>query len=313
MFGDMKDVCLEYVPKAIRLLADNSRRGINTVLKQWTAHLKGKLLSEATANDIVDFLDELRAKGLSDNTIRNRAFHLTTLYEKFFDAGIIERNNIRAVKHLFPLRQCHLVRETRMLSIDDVCRVINGPSRKSFKGIQDRAMLSLLFGAGLRRSEVAALNLEDIKIEKKIEIRDGRRIRKHLGYVLIKRAKAGKVQKQSFGPWVLARVALLLSKRRGDGADEGDPLFVTSYGGGRRMDGRTIARRFQKWCVLGGIEGWIAPHSARATAASTLKEMGYDDREVAHFLRHATQDMVKVYDRRAKELSDNPGLELPFR
>lgn len=301
------DDCLQYAEETLALTCANTRHAWEVTLKQWSKYL-GKPLKDATAIDAVKWLKSLRSAGLSDNTLRLRSSLIRTLYKRLYEAGLIERNKIAQVRDLFPVRQRRIKRETRMLSVQQVRAVLNCPDENTFEGIQDRAMLALMFGAGLRRSEIQALNLSDVKVTWGFK-NDERQV---MGYVLIQHAKSGSAQKQSFGPWVLERLGRLMSERRLQGADDIDPLFVANYNGLKRIDGRTIARRFQRICENAGVEGWIAPHSARATAASTLKAMGHEDREVAHFLRHATVDMVQVYDKRSRQLADNPGVSLDF-
>lgn len=55
-----------------------------------------------------------------------------------------------------------------------------------------------------------------------------------------------------------------------------------------------------------------APHSARSTSATYLKSLGYQDRDVARFLRHSSTAMVQVYDKRRLGIEENPGKTLKY-
>lgn len=292
-----------FLRDSIVLLSDESRRRFKTILNQWMVFLE-KPLHKANIADALTFLNLLRKRNLSDNTVKNRLDGIATMYRRLHDSGMMAKNPMAALRRFMPKRQMELRRQTRMLSKDQVLAIINAPDEASFKGIQDRAMLALLFGAGLRRSEITMLNLNDVNIEHSNST--------YTGYVIISRAKSGKRQRQPFGDWVLDALTRLMTERRATGAEDNDPLFVTTYKGGGRISPRTIARRFQSYCKEAGIEGWIAPHSARATAASHLLDIGLGDRDVQLFLRHATTDMVRVYDKRRRELSDNPARFLVY-
>jgi len=227
------------------------------------------------------------------------------MYNVLLRGQYVEKNIFIQLVDLMPRRQSHEVRPTRMLTCDEVLKILNAPDPASHPGVRDRALLAVLFGAGLRRSEARKLNLADIRF-------DGE---KH-PYLFLRQAKAGVDQRAAIGPWVLAALSDLLSQRRGDGAGPDDPLFcfyfISNKARGRLSD-RTIARIFQRHAVAAGIVGQIAPHSARATAASTLIDLGIGDRAVAEFLRHASVEMVRVYDRRAFGPRSSPARRLDYR
>jgi integrase len=132
-------------------------------------------------------------------------------------------------------------------------------------------------------------------------------------YLELKNSKAGRRQVRVVAKFARPYISRLISQRKAEGADATDPLFVFYYASGKvrgRIDQLTLVRVFKKYCAIFGIKA--APHSARATFATKLKSMGFSDRETADALGHLTEEMVRVYDKRAKEVEDSPAIKLVY-
>ena len=61
-----------------------------------------------------------------------------------------------------------------------------------------------------------------------------------------------------------------------------------------------------------GAGNFVSPHSARATAITKLLSDGFSHREVQEFSRHASIQMVEVYDKRRISIDDNPASDLDY-
>lgn len=170
-------------------------------------------------------------------------------------------------------------------------------------GVRDRAILALLFGLGLRRSEVRKITLRDITVSPA-----------GILHIVLRDTKAGKTQEQPIPDWAWEPISELSQQRMRDGATETDPLCTDYYRGlanHRPLSDSSIARLYKRYLRKLGIDA--APHSARATAATLLKSNGVDDRDVALFLRHSTTRMVQVYDKRSNDLARNPGRKILYK
>lgn len=270
--------------------------------------LTGKAIEKITDMDAMRYFAELKARPGPDGTsiaaatIKHRYHVLNSIYAYLLDLGLIERNPIRAVARALSFRQATQKRPTALIPFGQVKKILRAPEARTKQGIRDRAILALLFGGGLRRSEVIGLNVEDIKVSPKGVL-----------FVELTRSKAGVRQVRALARFSWRYVSRLVAQRKAEGAKEGEPLipFYRVDGSARgRIDARTLSRRFKRYCALFGIKA--APHAARATFATALKSMGFDDREAAQALGHGTESMVRVYDKRARSVDDSPAIKLHY-
>jgi integrase/recombinase XerC len=174
------------------------------------------------------------------------------------------------------------------LSVDDVFRVLEAPGDDSFIRARDRAMLELLYGSGLRVSELVGLGLEDVKIDLQ---------------VLRVWGKGRKERIVPFGD--KARLALekylehrreVLRRRRPEAengkAGEG-PLFLNRSGG--RLTARSVARRLDGYVRALCLPSEVSPHALRHSFATHLLDSGADLRAIQELLGHASLATTQRY------------------
>lgn len=240
----------------------------------------------------------------ADASVALRLAVLQSTFRHLTDLGVRAGNPFALLRGSIPLRQRVQKRPTKLIPFDAVQRILDAPERKGKEGIRDRALLGILFGGGLRRSEALKLNMNDIG-----QTTDG------VPFLILRATKGGQNQQQSLPKWAWVRLLMYLEQRDQDGATHSDPLFVFYYKNGAvrgRLSDSSIIRIFRKHTHKAGIAG-AGCHSARATAVTMLKELGYEDRDCAEFLRHSTTQMVQVYDKRGRGPSRNPGRSLEYR
>lgn len=283
----------------------NTYRSYLTAFEQLIRFVK-KDITKINELDVMKYFHSLRQTKLvngdqiSDSTIRLRYYALSSIYEYLQDMYIIKRNPMLGVKHTFNKNIFKQKRPTKWFTPCQVKQLFKLPD-SSKKGIRDKAILALLFGAGLRRSELLALNIDSIRIINEFM------------YVYLGDTKAGEPQTRSLAKFAQKFVSAYVVQRKHDGADLNDPLFVFYYNNGSvrgRMDERTLARRFAWYTKQIGVKA--APHSAKATFATQLKQLGYHDRDVAEALGHTSEHMVRVYDKRNKVFRDDVAGKLKY-
>lgn len=241
-------------------------------------------------------------KPYADKTILTHFHALHSVCEHLMALDYLKNNPLRAVKYAISRRQKTQKRPTALIPFSVVRKILRAPEGRSKKAIRDRAILAVLFGAGLRRSEAIALAVDDVKVSPKGVV-----------YLELRNSKAGRRQVRVVAKFARPYLARLISQRKSEGAISTDPLFVFYYASGKvrgRIDQLTLVRVFKKYCAIFGIKA--APHSARATFATKLKSMGYSDRDTADALGHLTEEMVRVYDKRAREVEDSPAIKLVY-
>lgn len=280
--------------------AKNTQNAYMLVIKQVESFTRRPLI-KLTAKDAVAFLSSLSNR--SPATVKHRYILLHSIFEFFYDMQMISFNPMRAAGRIISWRQQVQVRPTAMIEPLQVIKILRQPKTSTKSGITDKAMLSLLFGGGFRKSEILGLDVGDIKVNQN-----------NVMFAELRHTKAGKKQIQPIAKFAYPAISRLISQRKSDGATESDPLLVFYYpksGKARnRLDVRTLDRRFKRYCMAVGVKA--APHAARVSYVSQLKRMGVSDREAAKALRHSSDRMVKVYDKRIEEMEAHAGVELKY-
>ena len=232
-------------------------------------------VSDIDTRLILTYLIHLRKQGLS---ARSRARHLVTLrgFFKFLThEKIIEKNPAQQVD--LPKTGLQL---PDVLTVADVEALIDSPDRNKPEGLRDAAMLELLYGAGLRVSELIRVAMTGINLE--------------AGFVRV----FGKGSKERVVP--VGRLALsairdyldrsrpLLLKNRSS-----EYLFVTRRGSA--MTRQSFWNLTGRYGRLAKLKKKITPHSLRHSFATHLLQGGADLRAVQMMLGHADISTTQMY------------------
>ncbi len=151
---------------------------------------------------------------------------------------------------------------------------------RSPRGCRDLAILSVLYGGGLRRSELTALTTADFQLNTLRVCGKGQQYR--LAYL-------PEVTTHRIEDWLATR-----------GCETG-PLFVAIYRSGRiaarQLCSETIARIVRQRATNAGL-GRLTPHDLRRAMATQLLSAGVDVFTVQKILRHSSVSTTAIYDRR---------------
>jgi integrase len=199
-------------------------------------------------------------------------------------------------------------RPTQMIDFDLVLDIISLPDQNTAKGRRDRAILAVLFGGGIRRSELVSLRIADV-----------RKTSSGTTFLYLRHTKAKRDAEQALPDWAAEPLWDLIAERKRDKAADGDYLFVGFTGrAGNTMTGKPISDTgvyllFKQYCMAAGAGAFATPHSARATAITKLLADGIPHREVQEFSRHASIQMVEWYDKRRFDVEQSPARTLDYR
>lgn len=166
----------------------------------------------------------------------------------------------------------------RFLTVDDAFRVMAGPESDTASSLRDRAILEVLYGAGLRVSEVAALDDEDVRRE---------------GDMAMIRVRHGKGDKERIVPLGTRGIEALDAWLRMRPKRTGPQLFTNRFGG--RLGTRSIARMVNAVSLLASSTGRISPHALRHSFATHLLDSGCDLRAIQEMLGHASLSTTQRY------------------
>ena len=224
---------------------------------------------------ILSYLIHLRQQGLG---ARSRARHLISLrgfFKYLTQEKIIETNPVLQID--LPKTGTHL---PDVLSIADVEALIAAPDRDKPEGLRDAAMLELIYGAGLRVTELIGLKMNGINLE--------------AGFVRV----FGKGSKERIVP--VGRMALAVIR---DYLDRSRPillkgnaspcLFVTRRGKG--MTRQSFWNLIGRYGRKANLKKKITPHTLRHSFATHLLEGGADLRAVQTMLGHADISTTQIY------------------
>jgi integrase/recombinase XerD len=165
-----------------------------------------------------------------------------------------------------------------VLTFDEVVRLLEAPDLTKPRGRRDRAMLSLMYAAGLRVSELCALKSADL---------DRRR-----GFVNVL-GKGGKRRLVPVGEVALADVDLYMKDARPARGRAHSALFLSSWG--RPLSRQAFWKLILRYARKVGITKPISPHKLRHSFATHLLERGADLRSVQALLGHANIATTEIY------------------
>jgi len=231
-----------------------------------------------------------RDRGLAATSLRRRAAAIRGFYRFAFGEGLIA---VDVASRLELPRQPRLLPET--LTVAEVERLLEaagsapevepGEATAADRAIRDRALLELLYAAGVRISEALGLDLEDLSFDGAFARVIGKGDRERI-------VPVGDVALDWLGRWTDGPRARLLA-RTSEPLRRGGPLFVGERGG-------RLARQ-QAWLAVraaaarAGLGLRVTPHTLRHSFATHLLEGGADLRVVQELLGHASISTTQLY------------------
>ncbi len=168
----------------------------------------------------------------------------------------------------------------RPLTVDEVTRLIEAPDPATPVGIRDRAILELLYGAGLRISELVGLDVDDVDLDP--------------GSVRVL-GKGGKEREVPLGRYGREAVEAYVTRTRPEfaSAKSRGALFLNQRGG--RLTRQSCARLLAAHVATADIDRRVSLHTLRHSFATHLLEGGADVRVVQELLGHASVATTQIY------------------
>jgi len=231
-----------------------------------------------TREDVTAFVSSMRARGLAPGSVERKLSAVKSFHKFLVREGHTENHPTARI----PLPKVP-ERLPDVISIDDADRLLSQPFAPGPAGLRDRAILEVLYGCGLRVSELTGLGIADI------DMTDG------FMRVFGKGGKerdvpVGGAAARALSDYLTHGRPYLKAKGRTRAQDPG-AAFVNTYGGRlTRQSVFGIVRRY------GGIVGLsIHPHTLRHSYATHMLEGGADLRVLQEILGHADISTTQVY------------------
>jgi integrase/recombinase XerC len=214
------------------------------------------------------FLSQLYEKGLSKTSVARALAAVRSLYRWLAREGVVEQNPAKLVAT--PRLSKKL---PRVPTIEEMNFVIDGkmPEVAAFPE-RDRLMLELLYGCGIRNSELTGINLDDIRLSAE---------------AILIRGKGKKERYVPFGDSVKTALTAYLPERQkvlGAIGKHSGALLINRRGG--RLTTRSVGRIIKKIAVAKGLSPDVHPHTLRHAFGTHMLEEGADLRAIQELLGH---------------------------
>ncbi|MGH1366282.1 MAG: site-specific tyrosine recombinase XerD [Calditrichia bacterium] len=258
-------------------LSHNTLVSYENDLKRYVEFLeehKIATIEDVTPRFIESFTILLTDLGLSSNSVA-RNFSAIRSFHKYL---VLERQTERDPTEL--LETPRLSRKLpEVLSIDTVLEILEAPDTESDFGVRDRTMLEVMYGAGLRVSEIIAMRVEGILFDD-----DLLRI-------------VGKGNKERIVPIGEQGMAWLrryvIEVRPGMTKGLGSHVFLNRFG--RSLSRMGVWNIVRKYALEAAVSQRVYPHIFRHSFATHLLENGADLRAVQEMLGHSDISTTQIY------------------
>ena len=270
-------------------LRDQKRASVETLrayrsdLEQFRFHLTkhyGKETPPAPAQidtiAVRGFVAHLSRDGVEKSSIARKLSAVRSFLRHAVRGGEMEANPAEAVHA--PRLPRHL---PRTLTVDEVFNLLEHIRSDDPTSLRDRALLELVYAAGLRVSELVSLDLEDLDLA-------GMTVR-----VLGKGGKErlvpfGRKAAESLRAWLDGSQPLRARARKDPGA-----VFLNAHGG--RLSARSVRRILDQRLHEAAIYAHISPHALRHSFATHLLGAGADLRAIQELLGHSSLSTTQRY------------------
>ncbi len=300
--------------RAMEQALENSRvDDVSNVVREYVEHIsRTRQLAQHTVrnyvNDLAPFIEFLEVKSAAKFDDVDRIFlreYLAWLISNGYNRSSVARK-LSALKSFFrflrhsgeiELDQTDLVtgpkKEKKLPAVAssfEIDRLLDEPNTSTDAGIRDRALLELLYGAGLRVSEANASDVSDIDFEAR-ELR-----------VLGKGSKPRiALFGEQAGNWIDKYFSLVRPKFA---TRKSEPAIWLNQSGGR-LTSRSIQRIVKKYALAAGLNPEFHTHSLRHSFATHLLDGGADLRVVQDLLGHSSPATTQIYTHVSAEQARN--------
>jgi site-specific recombinase XerD len=287
----------------VGLNSEHSKKAYEKAIKDfmfWYIHNEKPGLTKWTIQQYKSFLQK---NNLSPSTINQRLSAIRKLAQEAADNDLISQSVAISIANVKGVRS-YGVKTGNWLTKLQAQELINKPDTDSLGGLRDRAILSLMVGAGLRRSEVSKLRLEDI------QQRDGR------WAIVDLLGKGNRVRtipipawaKMAIDEWInlsgIMGGRIFMAVNKGDELTGSRIIRKGKYSSGY-LTGQAIADIVQKYAEQCGFDN-IAAHDLRRTFSKLAKNGGADLKQIQITLGHASIKTTERYLGIDQNLTDAP-------
>ena len=244
-----------------RRYSDNTVKTYCEALKSFLKFYYKKPLSEITNEDIIIFNNDFILKNKLSASYQSQVVNAIKLFFKTIQNASLNIDLVHRPKKYNPL--------PKVLAEEEVANIIN-----ALDNIKHKCMLSLIYSAGLRRSELLNMQIDNV---------DSQRMQ-----LLIKQAKGGKDRIVPLSETVLQLLRQYYVAYK-------PKKYVFEGQNGLQYNERSLSLVLKKGCELAGIKKSVNLHMLRHSYATHLLESGTDLRYIQTLLGHKSSKTTEIY------------------
>jgi len=226
--------------------------------------------SDIQAIDIRNHIANRHRKGISSKSLQRELSAIRSFFNFLLKKHLLLNNpasHIRAPKQQRKL--------PKVLDVDQMSGMLDTTPDSALE-IRDLAMFELFYSSGLRLSELAALNIEDLNLSEQL--------------LQVLHGKGNKQRNLPIGSKAVLAINKWLNYR-----PESTDLALFTSNKGHRLGQRSIQLRLDKWCKKIGLPEHVHPHMLRHSFASHLLESSQDIRAIQELLGHSNLSTTQIY------------------
>ncbi|MDR2054747.1 MAG: site-specific tyrosine recombinase XerD [Desulfovibrio sp.] len=234
---------------------------------------KGGASGPLDEGEIFLYLSWLRARGNTAPTLARRLSALRAFFSFAAEEEVMAANPAILLDN--PKMPVHL---PEVLSRGEMEALLNAPDMTNKSGWRDRCMLELLYAAGLRVSELCALTVADLDLQRGLARVFGKGAKERLSPLHDLMQKMLSTYLRDWRPKFAPKTKTLFLNRSGEG-------LTRQY----------VWKIVKKYALAAGVSQAISPHTFRHSFATHLLEGGADLRAVQLLLGHADISATEIY------------------
>ncbi|MCK5336334.1 MAG: tyrosine recombinase XerC [Gammaproteobacteria bacterium] len=228
--------------------------------------------SQLDSAHIRSFVASRHRQGLAGRSLQRLLSALRSLFHYLNKQRLLLNNPAKGVRAPKVGRKL-----PEVLTVDQLDQLLNIKD-KDILSIRDKAIMELMYGCGLRLTELVTLDLN--KVDKKQQI---------LNVI----GKGEKQRQLPYGGKALTALDAWLSVRSQIAGLDENAVFVSNRG--QRLKQRSIQQRMKKWAIKQGLDSDLYPHKLRHSFASHILESSGDLRAVQELLGHENLSTTQIY------------------
>jgi len=258
-----------------------TKRVYNMALNEFMAWFQQAPRPGFTKATVSAWRVSLEERHLGSSSIIIRMSAIRKLAAEAADNGLLAPELAQGISRVKSVKSTD-IRVGNWLSQRQAQALLSAPDTSTVLGLRDRAILAILIGCGLRRSEVAALTFAHV------QQRDGR------WCIVDLVGKHGRVRTAPMPTWVKVAINAWTSVSEFEVGNVFRPVNRRGIVTGERLGEKVVWQMLRRYAVDVGVPG-IAPHDLRRTCAKLCRAAGGELEQIQLLLGHASVQTTERY------------------